>query len=229
MAEIVARTSGGIEELRLALGTEQIISKLDIGTTWNSLRIVVNPQFQGTSNITSSPVFFVGLCSGNLGYKDSSPKHVVGVKTTGATWTYNGSYLMFRNTESNNEHKPTKIVGAVETEGATEEAPISYAQGTRRLPIYYEITKNGSNFDFEMKAPYFSAGFSNDIDDYNWINETEMAAGEFGDDVAYDTIYDLGSLAVDESTDGNLDSLNIYWSKSTPKCEIADYIVYRMS
>ena len=236
----ILRSTGGVDDVRALMGRSTLRRKLSVGTSWTKLRVGLRLCIEDTGgNVLSTPQFAVGLCSGTTNpFNDGSAitTHWVGAITAGASWTrasnafgvgYGVTWLV-----------PAKRIGMTFTYGTALSAGIfnsaalgfaADANGVNRGLFFVDITKGNPNFTFNgfIRASTVGAAAPADRDvSYDeFIEQLELPVPSI-------TGHQDGTartMAVDEATHGYLDTVNIFWNRSTPRFEISDIAAVRLA
>lgn len=236
MSVIIARTISSASDKRIVLSNSQFARALPFGTNWNALQLGIRFSMRDTgANITGSPQFWVGLCSGNSNLVgDASTTHFVGANWNAATWTRTAvSY----HTSALNSPFPAKRVNTTVTRGTTLGTSWgcgnqSAANNADRTMFFVRITKGSPNFSFLafLRAATGMTGGGAVAPTDLTFDEFMEHMGNLGTSVRTNyTFTGAQTLAVNEGSDGSLDHLNISWDRSTPQIEICDIAVARVS
>lgn len=204
---------------RFSLASGYLTRELDIVGEWSRIRIGILVQLNGAATIPGIS-FFLGLCSGiNDGYGGIvHPVHAVGAAvgpTTGTTWTFSGitftGLSLFAHTNVNG----TRAFG-----GVNLAAPVIYdTTSLVRSLMFLDITKGTPNYTFQMFSRT-AAGV--DATETDFVTQMQAAVPAFaGHATAASQV-----LAVNETTNGNLDCFNIQWGHSQSPLEISALGVY---
>jgi hypothetical protein len=165
---------------------------------------------------------FLGLCSGTSNqFGDSTTTHAVGIVTTGS-WQFQTT---FYNATS---PAPAKRVGTTTTTGTVLAANAAIgctaaATTADRGMWFVDIIKGSPNYSFQLFAP--SNAVAGDQSAATFLTNMEATTPSI---VGY-SFSAAQTLAVNEGTDGTLDSINISWDHTTPVIEICDIAVARIA
>lgn len=234
MSFIRLRTVSAVDDKRIVLSNSQFARPIPFGTTWNKIRIGVRLDCTTSGgNLTGTPRFAVGLCSGNTDlYGDATTTHFVGVRTNEATWTLTNSnrYLVNGSTLS-----PHKKVGTIFTAGTAFFPGVQWGIGAGaatpvadRTQFILEITKGSPNFTLQMLGWINPGGVAAPVDNSDVAFYTNMEGA--GNPAATNhTFSAANTLAVDEGVSGSFDHINIFWDRTTSEIELSDLAVARIS
>lgn len=217
-SQIILSSFAGEKVARLSAST--FIRKLGFGTSWTRLRVGARLMARSGTNTVipfgggMTPRFGVGLCAstGAAFTRNMVAGHWVGVISTGATWNVSnpgaGSYILgFLSCA------PAKKVDSTLTVG-TNFAGVTPAVGsyvgsaaTNAHPVLYfvDIEKGSPNYSFRLFA------ISNPANGGNQTRAEWLTYMVEDPPVVSNYIYAAAqTVAVDESTDGTLDAINIF-------------------
>lgn len=228
-ASILLRTISAVDDKRVVLANSPGARTMLMGNNWTTarigLRVCLNDP--GAATITGSPVFFMGVCSGTVDkYGMASVTHAFGMKVTSASWTrntgtpnYYGTLSMF----------PCKKVLTVETVGGSAintTKVISATPASHRTVWVIEVTKGVPNFTINgvfptsaQLADISEATFRTALEDPTLAGCATVLGMSEGT---------ARTQAVSES-DGNLDSLGLFWNRTGPTIEVSHAIVARLA
>lgn len=217
---IITRNIGGVDDKRLKMTTGQGKRLLAYLTSWTTVRIGVHWAIDptaGAANITGTPTFFVGLCKNTAnGYADVTTDHAYGFKHVGASMTYNANAGNPYYTTGNCVW--TKRVGTTITNSSNVGGPMITANNTaRRSVMIIEITKAAPNFSAQAIFPTLNTqgGIATDITPLQFedmMNAASLTAA--GALQSWNAPGAATLLAVDETTNGQMNALNIFWDKT---------------
>lgn len=222
---IVERTTAGDTERRLQIGAYTIGRKMGIGTTWNQLRIGLQCAFNmPTGNVTGTPNLSIGVCKDTTNLIGmASTDHFVGIKQKASVlsyYNYSASYRYLYGTWYG-----SKRVGTTDTDEASGVAVNAYISGyptNERSIFLIEITKGSPNFTIQC-------AFKNNVDLVEITTAKFKAAMEAATLAA--AVSGLGgsavagtarTLAVSEASNGYLNSIGVWYDRSTPEFEISE-------
>jgi len=239
-AAIDTVTIGSIEDRRLVLGNAQAGRVLSIGSNWTMLRIGIRFAFDDAGvNITGTPRFYFGLlaspsalmANGPLG---GSTSHFLGYKVSTATWTRGTGPVRYAHTHVTNQMY-VKRVGSTETFGTSgvNSHNESATPASIRSAVFLEITKGSPNFTLQVCINQASTGM---VDVTKVMLSAAMEIGTLAgldaymDTVAGGSFSSLASatIAVDEATNGDLDSICVAWDRTT-LLRVSDIVFTKMA
>jgi hypothetical protein len=226
-------TVGGSEDRRLVLQTAMVGRK--ISGSWNTLLIGVRVVNEFIATNIYAPVFHLGVMTTPSAGMTNGPlaganaAHFLGIGSAEAVWT--------RSTTTINHYSGTasmqlqKIVDGVETNTTPSFGWIRSADDTKRYAMFVEIIKGSPNYTVTACVWNQAAG-SVDITKAQML--TAMGSASIA---AVDTYMDTltanaysatsAAIAVDEGTDGALDSICVSWNRAYPKLYVSD-LMYRV-
>jgi len=223
---ILLRNIGGVDDKRIVLSNSNFARPFSVASGWTQLRIAMRLIMRNTgANLTSTPRFFAGLCSGSTNLPlDATTTHFVGIRFTSATWTYQvGPPVRYASLTAN----VAKKVNTTWTEGnqifITTNHMMADATTTNRQFLFVDITKGSPNFTVTtFHRNNVTAG---DLT----VAEFLLAAPLAPPTVVNHTAGTGQTTAVNEGTDGTLDHVCVGWDRSTPEIEICDLAVVKLA
>lgn len=234
-ATIILRATP-VSENRAELTAAQISRTLEMGVNWNVMRIGLQLCFNATVTATGTPLIFFGLSSGvvaGTGFNDGSGTvHAVGGRVANSSsWGYNAGPPAWLDGSS---PQLVKKIGATQTTALFNTSPGIFfgAQPlTARSGIVLQITKGSPNFTMDLAGPK-NSGAAAQIDCTEAKLTSLMEMGAMSDASSIISGYGAwgaGTLAVNEASNGYLDSICLVWDKSVPPCEISAVMVRKVS
>lgn len=223
---ILKRTITGVDDKRLVLANGEALRNLAYLNNWTKVRIGLQLSCELSADISGTPQIALGLSAGAThGFGDPVTTHFVGIRPIGSSATYSGSAPHFA---SIGGWKPcVKVVGTI-TDGTTftgaTTALIPKSSDLYRGSLIVEITKGSPNFTVQMVScinavtPAFV-----DVTDTHFLDAMQ-AADMAGAAAALGGGYSQSStvsVAVDETTHGNLDSVDVFWDRTSTPMEIS--------
>jgi hypothetical protein len=226
----------GVEDRRLCLSNATAARKLSVGSSWNRIRLGVHYAMDDTgANITGTPRLWIGLLNNPSASAANGPfgttSHFLGIRSRAATWTRAAgppvSYAALSCWES------VKRVGTTNTTTAIAgTCQFVAAPSTNRWNVFVEIVKGSPNFT--VQAGFWNQSVTN-VDFTKEQFERCLEAQTFtgciarANQAAGATKY-LGAtanaMAVDEGTDGVLNSICVAWDQSGSVFRISDVQFY---
>lgn len=222
MASIVDNYAGRA----LQLGNEEFVRKMSFGNNWNSLRIGMRFAVNGTANITAAHLQ-AGLCSGDVD-TFASPNCVqfVGslLPSGDNTWTYSAGSFTSNTVFATSTSTVTKV-GSTITPTIQTSVSTHYIAGTAggTSSVYFTNIVRLSDTSVSVQQSITQAGAFADVSFYDFMRGME---NEAGGGTAGVTVYGTARVISGMATTF-LDTLSIYWNKSTPTIEINDLCVLR--
>lgn len=206
----------------LTLSGEEALRPLAVGTNWTELRVALSMNFSDPGASITGAGLAVGLTASPLaGYKSASGEHFVGLVDTDATWTRVAGaqkYLTATGLQA-----ATKVNGSLVTYSGTA-APYWLCDPTwgARNCFILNVKKgatwevgfagNGANSDsatydmpwteIERAVPCATVSAMQSSLSGNYLSRTWT------------------SIAVNEATNGYLNTVAIYWPTTTPACSL---------
>lgn len=222
MANIITDVSG-VKNIRMtnARFARSPISSFFSG--WSKVRIALYASIGDSgANITGTPVFGVGLCSGSTNILgDATTTHFAGALWQDATVTrFGGTPTRYQI----NPISPATLVGTTLTTG-TNLASTTVQLFCAPAPTCYfvDITKGSPNYTLQLFAYATSTTPSTSEADF-------LAASVQGVPVATGhTLMTSQTIAVDEATNGTFDHACVWWNQSNPTMDIWAWRLYRLA
>lgn len=224
MASVIkSRTISSVVDNRIQLVNSNFARPFNVGT-WTQIRVAVRMIMDNTgANLTSTPKFYLGLCSGNTGLPlDASTTHFLGFITDVATWSY--FTTIYRYVLSG--VKLAKKVGTTITYGGSILSTVVFSAGvtdTNRFMFFCDITKGAPNFT--VQGFHRNTATAGDVVVPDFLGTAELSTPSFTNH----TFPAGGTLAVSEGTDGYFDHVCVAWNRSTPVMEICDLSVVKLA
>jgi len=231
---ITSQTIGGIPDQRITIGTGYVARPHGVpSASWTKLRLGIRFQWHNTgANLTSTPRFFCGLCSGVAApVGTGAPLHALGVWSNSATWTYaaaagsNMTYYSTPNTGLLGAHfvnSPTPTTGGAF--GATVYCPADQTAATRRM-LFVDITKGSPNYTIGWFMAN-TAVAAPDVLVADFLGVMELSTPSFTGHGVASSPY---AVATNETTQGVLDCVNVAWDRTTPTMDICDIAVMKLA
>tara|TARA_R110000772_G_scaffold249530_2_gene364014 strand:+ start:123106 stop:123825 length:720 start_codon:yes stop_codon:yes gene_type:complete len=231
---IVQRLIDSENDNKFKMSGSNISRIMDIGGSWNTLRIGLRLAFvqdaSATTPVTGTPRFYFGVGNGSSSpIGAESPVHFVGLYSNETEWTLkatgNDCYGA-TGTTSGFDFKAMKVVDGVVTESASSVAlgSVSAQPDVARACLFIEIVK-GSPFTVKLYAPN-DAGTDTDTNldaFFSVMEESTMSA------LANYALSGAKNVTVDESTDGTLNAFQCSWDRTLQKVEISDVAYARVN
>lgn len=220
MNELIDRSG----DIRLALLNGEAARWFSFLDDWNVLRVGIHYALNGNgANIGGDPAIVFGVSAGREnGFLSGATDHFCGVKITGSSFTHNAGTPNYYTNPTG--VAPVKKIGTTQTAG-TSMGVTCYmpADVAYRGVMILQITKGSPNFSLLFAGPVGGSGaVSADVTDAQFLEMMELASlGSIG---TVKSGYGVGStqtLAIDEGTDGLLDSVNFAWNKTAVPLEIS--------
>lgn len=228
-SSIILRTISGTDDKRVSLANSNFARPFTIASGWTTLRIALRMIANNNgANITGTPRFYVGLCSGSSNIiMDATTTHWAGAIQNAATLTYAaGPPARYTGTVV----RPAKRVAAVLTVGGSD----IHSAGTagyhcdptqaQRFLFFCDITVGSPNYTFNVYT-LISPTVSGDITLTQFNDLCQLTLPVVGN-------HGFGSartLAVDPGADGALNHVNIGWDRSVPTLEICDIALVKLA
>jgi len=225
-SSIVLRTYGDGDDKKISLSNATCARLLSIGNTWNKIRVGIRLMVNAAANITGTPAFAVGVCSGTSNPWNNgaaTTTNFVGCITAQPSWTYTTNVMLLNS--GNVDFRVATRVGTTTTFGLQPPSvlvipALSY---DIRGVIFVDITKGSPNYTVNVFSP--TSITLADVTQTAFF--TQVAA-----EVSSISNYAFGTprtIAVDEGN-GILNAVNIGWDKSVSgTIEISDLAIVRFS
>lgn len=200
---------------------------LPFSTTWTKLRIAVRWGLTDSgANLTSTPGFAVGVCSGTSNiYGDATVTNFCGVINNAATLTRATGPIRYTGLGL----RPGKKVNTTQTLGGTNVNASLYQfitiDASVRTALFVDITKGSPNYTFDIFYPTNSAVA--DISMANFLAQVELTTPALTNYTYSVTAGSSQTLAVDESA-GTFDTLNFYWDRTVSTLDSDELYIVRL-
>jgi len=218
--QIITRNLGSGNVNMLQMQNSQFGRKVNLPVGWNTIRLGFLWQFNTTTTLTGTPVFIAGFGSGitNL-IGDASPTNFIGIMLTYdqflASWNganalswYDGSI-------------PCTNVAGVATVDWTQKFNSGVNQGVLYpntgfsfTPVYIDITKGSPNYS--INASLNTSSSATPCTEPVFYSNMQVASPAPNSN----TYSGAKTMPFDESN-GNLDSIQMYWDRTTGYPEFA--------
>lgn len=217
-------------DMRISLTASNFCRPFAFADGWTSMRIAMRLIMTNTgADLTSTPRFWVGLCSGNTNMAmDATTTHFFGCYTSTATWAYTAA-------------APTRYgaisvlavqrIGATITNSGGNSMSTSLqmradATTSTRQFFCVDITKAFTPTTYSCGGGlYCNSTSSNDVTTSNFLATIPLSTMSF----TYHTPFTARFLTVSEETYGTLDHVNIGWDRASPTIEISDLALVKLS
>lgn len=219
MANLITDVAG-IKNVRMTNARFARAPIASLFTGWTTLRIALFVQWLDSGgNITGTPSFAFGLCSGNANIMgDATTTHFCGAISTVATWTRATSPLRYTGVTI----APAKKVGTTLTLG-TNFTTAAMAWLTQPSFFFVDITVGSPNYSMRLICPTASPAGT--------PTEAEfLAQSVAGVPAQLNHVYQTAqTVAVDEATNGVFDHACVWWNQASPSVDILNWRVYRLA
>lgn len=211
---------------RLVLGAAEAVRQPVYGGVWSRIRIGLQIALvSDTSNLTGTPGFYIGFCKGNTNVLAATTSdHVWGARNMGGTWTYQAGPPAYYHAGGNPDWDSYIRVGSTVTAVAGaggNDFYCSAAPNTIRTALFFEFAKaagtNASEIQIVQPTVAAAAG-QTDLTDAQF--QAGMEADAFADIINAAGLTGLATsdrtilATVNESVNGVLDHLFVYWDRS---------------
>lgn len=229
MASIVENITG---DKALQLGNEEFVRKMTIGNNWNYLRIGYRVIVNGTANITA-PRLYAGLNNGDQNtFASSACDGWIGMgpnPTLANNWIYNvGGYYAYGQGAAAPFGLYAKKLGSTTTEAIAGAQLNHYiaAAGSGPSLLFVDILRTSSStYTIYFRSAGVTGAATTTTTFYDLLRSMEdEAAGNYA--TAFMSSTPATSLSV-TGMPSNLDTVSLYWNKSTPTVEISDLSIVR--
>lgn len=228
MADIVERTVLSVTDKRIVLGAEQLGRTISIGTNWNKIRIGMRCSTTYTS--TSPLPLLFGLCSGTTAMAgDATPEHFVGVRFDVAGWGVT-NYTGFLSAYG----WACKIVDGTATQTGNDSTGAWMAKTANCTgALMLEITKGSPNFTIsKIRSIGTTSGtptYSSEDITQALFEQAMLSAASPPSIAGHIGQWASNTIAVNEATDGYLDTINIKWGDPVATLDINEIAWARLS
>lgn len=230
-------TINSVEDRHIVLSNSTIARKLEIGTNWNTLRILVRLSFDDFgANLTGTPRFWLGVLSnpsanvanGPLG---STTSHFVGGVTGHTTWTRSTTPTRYYMANAAAFTMGKKVGGTTTLTNGTLFFHFYAQPSSIRTLFGVEIIKGSPNYTIHFLDHWYD-GSTLVADVPLYVMQKCMTASTLNNAIStylpaatYGTYGSLSvTTAVDEGTDGPLNAICCAWDQVTPVCRISDLL-----
>jgi len=215
-------------DMRISLTASNFCRPFAFADGWTSMRIAMRLIMTNTAaNLTSTPRFYVGLCSGNTNMAmDATTTHFFGCITTSPTWTYAAGPPALYDTSL--FYRGASRIGTTLTVSAGSIGTLymmADATTMNRQFFCVDITKGSPNYTVGSGL-YRVNGTSGDVTTANFLATIPLSTMSFTNHTVGAAIT---TLACDEATYGTLDHVNIGWDRASPTIEISDLALVKLS
>lgn len=226
MSQSIQNISG---DKRLVLASGQALRGPSYGNTWTKIRIGLRLTVPVIASVTGTPNLVIGVCNGtSAGFADLLTNNFCGIRTTSGTWVFGGTPAV-DGYNSQVVWKVCKRIAAVLTDhgtGAITGATNTYVAGTEsiRSAVIIQIEKGSPNYTFRIVVPSSATAGQTDVSDgqFKQFMELDASLSSPGSIITnYTTFVSNNTLAMDE-TNGDLDTINIFWDRTAVDCQISD-------
>lgn len=227
-ATIILQSPSGVDDKRIRLANAQFARPFDFGS-WTKIRIFMRWACADSATMMSgSTTWMFGLCSGTTNLPgDATTTHAIGVGSN-STWNggSNASYYGF-GTRFNFLSRIGSTVALLNVDVAATNAAIGHPTPAQRSLLFVDFTKGSPNWTGQVQVARNSSTLTVDTsyDDMMTYAELESTGAVSGHIVAQTA----RTFAVDEATNGTLDSICLWWPRTSPVIEISDIGVVRFS
>lgn len=221
------------------LRNSQIARPFSITPAWRTIRVgvrmVMTTGSSAQSDITGTPHFTLGFCSGSNLYGDLNSGHFVGVQTNG--YMNYGSNSIYNSNNYTSVVRTLKKIGAVETvfSGDIENGNCFFVHDrsnyspTKASVWFFDLTRpQGPGLSGSLASGSYTGSFWRNTDwasnAYFQVNEPEWVTqvasntpalinGQWG-------YVSAGTFLINEVQDGYFDSAYVAWDREFPDPEI---------
>lgn len=208
-----------------------------MGTTWNVVRIGMRFGIEDFGdNLISTPRFGFGMSSGTSNLlMDVTTTHWFGAYSNGALWRRNPGtppgalYTIGNAGYTNNSIVLAKRIGSTVTTGSALAQAADYngigdVTLAKRIVWFFEVTKGSPNFTVRFFSPLAGTTLV-DVTPVQFLSNMELTAPS----IAAHGWSGNVTMAIDETTNGFFNAVNIGWDRTSPAIEISDVSVVKFS
>ncbi len=225
---IKQRTFSSVVDNRIRLANSNFARpwSTDIGTSWSHIRICgcLGIELTG-SDITSTPRFFFGCCSGTSNiFMDATTTHWAGAYSTWTPWAAGTN--KYHNYTGGTIWTLAKRITSTTTTGSGLSTAWTIGDCTQafRTAFLLDITK-GSPFTVQL----FSANAYNtlppDVTLSAFLTQIPLTTPVFTSH-GFDTAV---TMTLDEATNGYFNAVNIGWDRTSPAIELSALAVVKLA
>jgi hypothetical protein len=221
-------TNGTTGTKRVQLSNGQMCRRMIYLNNWTTMRIGLRLTVPSASSIAGTPRLWVGVGSGlTNAIGDASTTNWIGIYTDSATWTrstlVSPAIGYFAATGRSVKRVGTTVTQNAAGFGQNLVFPMS---DTFLTVLLVEITKGSPNYTINIGAAGSSSAFNGaalpGITEANMDAFMSLPIGMSGITAVVNTSYSTPgaqTLAMSEAA-GNLDTIQVYWDKTTAPCEV---------
>ncbi len=218
---IVQRTIAGLSENAAQINTDQMGRNVPLPVNWQKVRVGLRLHFTDSGADIVTPQFAVGLGHGTTAMVgDPLTDHFVGAYFSGANWLRTAGPPPYYTTGA---VQPAKRIGNVWTNGAAALAPnvilgagASTAAADRYI-FFVDFLRATPNWKLAL---YYANAVQADTTSATFLSFLPVNSPSSG--YVYSTAREL---AVDETTNGKLDTVQIFWDHADSRPELCDVAV----
>jgi hypothetical protein len=220
---IILRNIGGVDDKRISMSQGQFGRLMSMGNNWNTARIAVRLTIGDTGAQIVSPNLYLGFCSGTAALVgDANTANFIGMRLgSGATnYLRNAGPPVYYTISS--QHPMKKVGGVVTASASIGAACCLMADPAYRALFMVEIAKGSPNWTVKLFCKTGSTAVDVSVDqflDLITVDSPTLSGHQF---------YSAANVAFDEVA-GVINTVNLYWDKTTPAVEISDLAVVRMA
>lgn len=229
---IGSETISAVPDKRIILTNSNFARPFLIAGGWTKIRISMRLAITDSgANITSSPRFAIGLCSGETNiFQDATTTHWCGFINNSATWTRDAGPPIGYNIGGALPWAVSKRIGSTTTMNASTITGISntvlYEKSTaNRTAMFVTITKGSPNYTFSIFSRNTPA--ASDVTLATFLAQVDLAipamTNHGSDNGTFNTI------AIDEGANGTFDHVNIAWDRSGPQIHVSDLGISKLA
>lgn len=215
---------------RLVLQSGQALRQPVYGSSWTKIRIGLRLCFPAAASLTGSPQLVIGMCNGTAAnaFADASTTNFCGVRTiVSGSWTFAGTPAV------NGYFGPLqygvckRVATTLTDQGSNIDSGVpNYMSATSaiRSVVILQIEKGSPNYTFRMVLPGATTAAQTDVTDAQFLAFMELDAALTSPSsivANYARAQANNTLAMSEVA-GGLDTINIYWDKTSVPIYIDD-------
>lgn len=212
----------------LVLDNAEFVRKLNIGNDWNQIYIGLLAATQGNGTVQNRIVRWgLGICSDMSGLSPASTKHFVGSYSASSQLTYTAnSGNPYYNFQPQFARKvgtaiTTANIGTIQFNFPITETVL------RKAPLWVAITRNSATVYGVQNYAMAAGGMATDYTIENLMESMEQVGTTPAAKGTSFTLSTANTLNGSE-TDGELNTLSIYWGSTLFPLEVYGIAVYRV-
>jgi hypothetical protein len=223
---ITSRIINNVIDQRASLGNDQVLRLIDVGNTWNKIRLALRLSINTTATISGTPRFYFGMCDGTdselSGAGSMTTAEFVGIFSTSATWNYSSLAT------------PSVVTGTVQA--CRRVATTNTLSGSENLTLTTDPANYRCFLAVTIDRTTPAASTVEIITIFNSVSGVyDVSLTAFFEQLKSENVMTLTDYAQDvfagtfNLTGSNLDSVNVSYTKTPNRIEICDFAYHVFS